>query len=321
MRHLLLAAALAFGLAGAAQAGPAEDEAGLAALRAADTRLAAIAYRLTVANAALCAVTAPVTGLRLHAAAQYNARFRAAAVRLFGLGDGPAILAVAPDSPAEAAGLRAGDWLVAIGDGAVAASTTADAAATGLEAALARGPVDVTVVRDGRRLTVPLVGRTGCAADVVLNTAGGFNAEADGRRILIGAGLASYVASDDEFAAVVGHELAHNALGHRARLDAEGAGHGLSRMVGRGAALVRRTEREADYLSLYLMARAGYDVHAASAFWSRFGREHGPGPFGTSDHPSWRKRTRDLDRAAGEIDGKRVRGEPLLPGTLWPEGE
>ncbi len=131
------------------------------------------------------------------------------------------------------------------------------------------------------------------------------NAEADGRYVQVTSAIVDYVASDDELAVVIGHELAHNIRGHRAALDAQGVGTGLFSKFGKNAAKTRATEIEADRLGLYLMARAGYDPEAAPAFWRRFGREHGAGIFADATHPGWRKREEYLRDVIEEIAGKR----------------
>lgn len=310
-------------------ADPASDEAGMLALRAIDLRVATVAYRLAAANGPLCADTASLSGVLIHDAGQYDGPYRVLARRLFHLGDGPGVMAIVPGSPADLAGLRADDRLVSVNGAALAVGAAVPrrgdmagvaAARTLLAAALAAGPARIEIERGGQRSVLVMTGQTGCASDVELTTGGGMSAKADGRTVLVTAGLATYAASDDELATIIGHEMAHNALRHRARLDALGVGSGIERQIGPGAARVRETEREADYVGLYLMARAGYDIAAAAGFWRRYGAGHGPGAFGLPTHPSWRKRERDVLRTVAEIGAKRARGEPLVPGTLWPEG-
>ena len=120
-------------------------------------------------------------------------------------------------------------------------------------------------------------------------------------------------ASDDELAFLVGHEMSHNILGHRARLDEEGVGRGVFSAYGKNAAAIRRTEEEADYLGLYLVASAGYDPAAAATFWQRFSQAHGMGIFADSTHLNGQQRVRYLRLAAAEIARKRVANLPLTP--------
>ena len=61
----------------------------------------------------LCADRAWLPGFAVHDLSQYGAEFRPAAIRAFGLDAGPAVLALAAGGPAERAGLRADDILLA----------------------------------------------------------------------------------------------------------------------------------------------------------------------------------------------------------------
>jgi metalloendopeptidase OMA1, mitochondrial len=141
-------------------------------------------------------------------------------------------------------------------------------------------------------------------------------------KVAVFTGLLRIVESDDELAAVVGHEIAH-ALAHHAseRLawnppDAEAlraAGMSLSnltasqrgRLIGllsAGASLDslaynRFQESEADHIGVFLMTFAGYDPEAAIRFWERM-REYTAGairvPEFLSDHPADARRIAQL---------------------------
>lgn len=302
----------------------APEDVALKLLRASDLRVATVAFRLATASPELCLDRAPLTGLVLHDALQYSADYRSAATRLFALGDRPAVMEVVPGSPADRAGLKPNDTLVAINGTAVGASPRARKAPRAsydrlaevlaeLDHALAAGPVALDVVRNAKRLTIRVVPVTGCASRVQLLPDGDREAGADGRMISITTALADYTSSDDELAVVIGHEMAHNARRHRANLDAAGVSRGLFGHFGKDAASIRKTEREADYVGLYLMARAGFDITAAPTFWRRFGRATDLGIFSDPTHPRWRERERDLLTGIAEIDAKRARGDPLLP--------
>ena len=58
-------------------------------------------------------------------------------------------------------------------------------------------------------------------------------------------------------------------------LDAAGVDRGRFKELGRSARLFRQTEAEADRLSVWLLAGAGYDPEAAARFWRKFGRRKG----------------------------------------------
>jgi hypothetical protein len=74
-----------------------------------------------------------------------------------------------------------------------------------------------------------------------------------------------------------------------------------------------KAESQADYVGLYLTARAGYDISGAGAFWRRLARDHGDPWYDRWDHPSAAARSRALDAAREEIAAKIKAGAPLIP--------
>ena len=107
-------------------------------------------------------------------------------------------------------------------------------------------------------------------------------------------------------AAMIAHEMAHAVLDHQTRIEA------AHRAVG----VVRACEREADRLSIWLLAVAGYDPQAAPRMIARIG----PGfqiLFPSASHGSWKGRVRDMTaeiatlHAAPDMDWRsRFRREP-----------
>ena len=87
------------------------------ALRAFDARVATIGHRIAVASLDLCSQLQWRPGVALHHLSQYSGRSREAAARDFGLDRGPGVLALAAAGPAERAGVRVDDILLAV-DGA-----------------------------------------------------------------------------------------------------------------------------------------------------------------------------------------------------------
>ncbi|MGH7391643.1 MAG: M48 family metallopeptidase [Candidatus Rokuibacteriota bacterium] len=123
--------------------------------------------------------------------------------------------------------------------------------------------------------------------------------------------------TDDEVAAVMGHEIAHALREHgRERASQQmatsvgagvvgaalGTGKGgadLIAMVGQVTFLLpysRLHETEADRMGVELAARAGYDPRAAIALWQKMARISGEGgpPALLSTHPSNEQRITDL---------------------------
>ncbi len=277
-------------------------DASLTRLQAEDARLATIAWRLQTANAALCPPAGSVTGLSVHALSQYRASQQAAAAAQFGLGDLPAIAAVAPESAAARAGLRVGDAIAAI-DGVAVPRVTPRAGYTPvaqveamLETAAAQSPAELTTVRKGETRTVALAADTGCASRIQIVAGKAVNAQADGRYVQLNAAMLDFAANDDEIAVLVGHELAHNILHHIALRTPS-----------------QQSEYEADRLGVWLTVRAGYDVDAVVPFWTRFARRADPGIFSDGSHPSPKKRIAALVAAVALIKAQRAAGQPLIP--------
>jgi hypothetical protein len=307
---------------------PTAAEAGLQALSTADLRVATITFRLAAANIELCKDQAPLSGLSLHDASQYDVDYRPAAVRLFGLGKWPGVMAIVPGGPADRAGLRSGDALLAINGVAIPAApddqeggsapASYDRMARILEqfdAALAGGPVTLTVARAGAELKLRLAPVTGCASRSQLLPDDKRDAGADGRMISITTAMVDFARNDDELAVVISHEMAHNAMRHRQLLDAQGVSRGLLSHFGANARKIRATEQEADRLGLYMMARAGFDIMAAPAFWRRFGKATDFGPLSDATHPRGREREQAMLGLIGDINAKRASGQPLVPGA------
>lgn len=321
MRILLVVAGAVAALFGAPALAQQRDgpEARLTALRALDARVATIGHRLAVASRDLCADQAWLPGIVIHDLAQYGGADRAAAARLFGLGDGPAVLALAEGGPAARAGLRADDRLVALDGVRLAAFAPGpDPSFAGVERSLeaidiafADGAADLAILRGEQAMTISVAADRGCATRFQMIPSRRLNARADGRYVQLTSGIVSYVLDENELAAVAAHEFAHNILQHRRRLDAQQVQRGFFGNFGRNARLIRETEIEADRLSLYLVDRAGYDIDAAGRFWRRFG-PRGLILFEAPTHPHWRSRVAALAAEAQRIREARAAGRPAI---------
>ena len=297
----------------------------LAGLRIDDQRVADVAYRIVTANVDLCSDVKPQAGLVLQSALQYSPRARPAAEREFQLGDHASIEAVAAGSPAAAAGLRDGDVLLAVNgqpleagappppqgpDERPATRAPVDQAEAAIDAALAQAPARLSLQRGAGRFEVVLSRELGCAYDAQVLPGSEFNASADGRHVFISAALVDFARTDDMLALFLGHEFAHDVLHHHAREDEKGFARNVLGEFGSSPASHMVAEKEADYVGLYLMARAGYDIaHTPDVF-----REipDGMGEFSLT-HPDNQARAAALEATRDEILAKRQRGEPLIP--------
>jgi hypothetical protein len=326
MRRLLPIALVWASLWGAPApaAPPPAAEESLTAMRALDQRVATIGHRLAVASLGWCAERAWLPGLALHDLSQYGADFRAAAIRAFGLDAGPAVLALAAGGPAEHAGLRADDIVLALdgrppppprAPGRGGSFNQMERILAALDEAFADGRATIEVRRGAERLAIAVAAEQGCATRFQLVPGRSLNALADGRYVQLSTRIAEYVVDDDELAAVLAHEFAHNVLGHRVRLDQAQVRRGFLGNFGRNARRIRETEIEADRLSVYLMERAGYDPEAAVRFWSRFGRR-GLNFLGSPTHPNWRSRIQLIETEIAAIRRARAAGQAPVPGFV-----
>jgi predicted Zn-dependent protease len=180
-----------------------------------------------------------------------------------------------------------------------------------LTAAFEDGVARVGVLRGDARMTLTVQGERGCATVFQGAPRQSRNATADGVTVNVNVGLIDYVRDDDELAAVMAHEFAHNILRHRDRLNAAHVSRGVLG-VGRDNDAIRQTEIEADRLGVYLMERAGYDPAAAVRFWSRYG----PHPLNflrSRDHPAWQERVRLMEAEIAKIRAAHAAGRTPVP--------
>ena len=316
----IVAAFLFLICSGLTQAAPAPDQ--ITAYRALvqqDLRLAIVSHKLATANAPFCKRRERSPGWVLHDERQYpDIKIARAA---FGFRQPVAISAIVPGGAADRLGIKAGDGLVAFND--IALIMDADAGdkqsadrveniQKALQQAMAMGGgVWLTAnTPEGQKqfaLSPPAI----CASRFWIDTRSNLDAGADGDGVRITEGFMAFTSNDDaELAALVAHELAHNLLGHRERLN----------QTKRNAKNVLATEIEADRLSVWLMANAGYDPTAALRFTERHGRKTGLGIFSDGTHLRWKNRVKMM-QAEIEIMAVTAKQNGLLPPPLLVGGD
>ena len=145
-----------------------------------------------------------------------------------------------------------------------------------------------------------------------------------GGKIAVYTGLVTRLKlTDDEIAAVMGHEIAHALREHARERASEQVTAGLviqggAAVLGAGRAAIdmaalayqvtlglpnsRLHESEADRMGVELAARAGYDPRAAISLWQKMARaDGGKGPEWMSTHPSAENRIRELEVYAARV--------------------
>ena len=315
---------LLVGLEVAAHAAPnPPDAAAYHALVEQDLRLASVGYRLASANAPYCDRKERNPGWVIHDVAQYPDQ--AVARAAFGFQTPIEIAAIVKDGPADRADANSGDGFVSVNNAtldwpAMPVGKTGYERIAKFKQMLAEklaenASLAVKLSRKGADVNLMLAAPLICVSEFQIDTADGLDAGADGQIVRITYSMMRYASDDAELAAVVAHELSHNLLRHREKLNAKGVDRGLGRLFGKSRKAILATEIEADRLSVWLMRNAGYDPKAALTFWGRYGRQYGQGIFTEGTHLRWQKRVALMQ---AEIDlmtntGKQNR---LLPPPL-----
>jgi len=292
-------------------------------------RLNAVAGPLLRAAVPLCNAVTTRMGVHAMNRAAFTPEYREAA-RTLGFGDTLEIVDIQPGSPAEQAGLSAHDRILAVSGVALPLGEGAGEAFRDRLDRLAPR-VSLTVLRDSIVRSVAVARDTVCDYDVTVARNDVVNAAADGKTVYVNSGLLRFISDDDELAAVIGHEIAHNAMHHMDAkktnafmgalvgmiFDVYAAKHGVStdmtnQMAAAGSMVFSADfEREADYVGIYILAAAGRNTVAAANVWRRIA-QIAPGSITlASSHPTSAERFVRLDQWQKEIDQRIGAGLPL----------
>lgn len=176
-------------------------------------------------------------------------------------------------------------------------------------------------------------------AFAVSSEAKGINAFADGKRVVMGPTMLQFATNDTHVAFVLAHELAHNIMQHPQGgaknttagmilgtiLDASIGGTGgafgkLGAQVGR-LQYSPAFETEADYIGLYILARAGYKIEEAPDFWRAMSQYDPQGIYARSTHPTNAERFVVMRKTINEIRSKQKLRMSLVPEFLPVEND
>lgn len=299
-----------------------------------------IAYALFEKNVELCRDdTAYSIGAILANRHSHGPDFAETLARVYGFGEGANLLAVAEGSPADEAGLEVGDEIVSIDGQSVPSGKRAAVKASEMIAERVEQDPNLSLVveTDRGRRTVALAARKVCGYKIGVVEDDRVNALADGRSIAVTSGMIRFTDNDVELATVIGHEMAHNMMDHIDKqkgnwllgtlLDVVLAAGGVNTQgtFGKLATLAysKEFEAEADYVGLYLMARAGFEVEDAPDFWRRMAIAH-PGSVKSAlaaSHPPTPERFLALEQTVEEITAKRDAAQPLVPELATPSSQ
>ncbi len=272
-----------------------------------DLRVATVGYRLArAAGPFVCTEQNLSTGgLVVQDAAQYSTATRDDARIVLGLGDGPTIVGVVAGAQTP---LQTGDVILSVNGVRVAAGSAAAPYArfAQVEDALEAPPTNSVfeIRRGSANMKVMIVATPGCRSRFQIVRGGLGATQADGRYVQISERMMELAPTDDALAAVMAHELSHNVLRHNA-LKTPG----------------KQSEYEADRLSVWLVAWAGYDLDAVLPFWTALRKRSDYGIFADGTHPGWRDRLARLAAAVAEVKAQQAARVPLIPPPQEPASQ
>ena len=176
---------------------------------------------------------------------------------------------------------------------------------------------------------------TSCTYEVIIKGRTGFNAYADGYTVYITAPMLAAMTDDNQLAMIIAHEFAHDIMEHHKRKgsnaslgsvigllgDAAAGSRGLnskgnfSRIGGARAQMSHSIEyeEEADYVGLYIMARANYPIDKVPPFWRSLSRFQSDALYIRTSHPTNPERFVAMTKTVAEIRAKQRAHEPLIP--------
>ncbi len=302
-------------------------------------RLDDIGFPLLVAATPFCAerITRRI-GVRAGTVADYAEELAEAVSASLSLTDTLTILGVARGSPAHEAGLASGDRIMRAAGRPVPRGRGAAGALMEAVTNSTSETLRLEVTRGGRSLTVDATPVRICDYGLVVTAGGDINAYADGDRVIVPWAMMRF-ATDDDLTAIVGHEVAHNAMGHiearkknmllggllgaaldiAAGADVNSNQSATASFMGMAAeAYSQDFEREADYVGAYIAARAGHSLEGTPLFWRRFASVNPSAISYAGSHPTTAERFVRLQRIIEEIQAKLRAGEELLPETARP---
>lgn len=298
-------------------------------------RLADVSFRILRGATGLTSRQRKIYGCAFAQISSFTTEYQQAAAEVYRLGKTPIIVCITQGSPAEAAGLAAGDEVLEIDGDPLPEDSKRWR--TFLQEKSKDDLVSFLIRRKNEKLTLSMKPVPGADFDVRLIDSHHLIACADGEKVSISKGMMRFAADDPELAMVISHEVAHNIRGHSGAMRWNAlAGGFLGALVDvgiatagvyTGAEFLKRglhtgqqvyskdMEREADYIGLYILARSDYDIRLGPNILRKLGasRPRSIERKYANSHPSTSERFVMLEKTIEEIERKQGAGISLQP--------
>ncbi len=220
-------------------------------LRADQTRIQDVSYRLAIAGKEICGEhIAPVLGASVGRRQDFMRGKKAEAEAAFGVGDDVTVFAVAQGSPAALAGIQLKDRILKIDGDRIKKTQNVFERMRDSRA----GDLSFQIGRGDDTLEVSVSRQVGCEQGtlIVPSSSADTGYHANRTEMEVPTGLLRFVRDDDELAIAISHQMGHQILGSmREATD----------------------ETKADELGLRIARAAGYEVSKAPAYWDRYAAE------------------------------------------------
>jgi len=236
----------------------------------------------------------------------------------WGLDERAMVFAILPNGPEWNAGIRHGDVVQSVTGQPVATRKEAGAA---ISAALRGGagkPVALGLDRDGVPYFVSIAPKRMCDCNVGIWQRQSVAVFQNDQGFELGLGLLSFASKDEDLAVIIGHELAHQMLGHEKNVGWGQLGKLFAELFtggGYGEPYTLEQEIQADRLGFYYAARAGFSLDRAPGIWKRLAAAMVHPDAVTKNRPYFAsdEREKALTAVREEIMAKIQAGQPLVP--------
>ena len=305
-------------------------------------RLYDLAWPVLRANTDLCSHKRPSIGVVIadqKMMAMLVGGLREPHIAALGIPEGARVVHVMKESPADAAGVRVGMMLTSVGDTAIERDAKLTASLKKITKAL---KADKQVSLGFGDVEVDVPGAEICDIGVKMSQSSALNAFAHKKEIVLNGALINAL-SDDGVQFIIGHEVAHIALKHRTKIirnslssgaviygpvlvslgiigdrvkGLSGNDHPVSlsgKAVAAAVPYMSAFEAEADYVGLYMLARAGGNLDAAREVFALFATESPSSTWIKYTHPLTADRFSVTSLTIAEIATKREAGAALVP--------